>query len=59
MELILNAAKEKLCGQYVFLTPQEMGFLQIDNSVKIFKMPDPTRAIDMADDDQNGNSRGN
>ena len=26
MELILNAAKEKLSGQYVFLTPQEMGF---------------------------------
>jgi hypothetical protein len=26
MELILNAAKERLSGQYVFLTPQEMGF---------------------------------
>jgi chromosome segregation ATPase len=25
MELILAAAKEKLNGQYVFLTPQEMG----------------------------------
>jgi chromosome segregation ATPase len=25
MELIVNAAKEKLKGQYVFLTPQEMG----------------------------------
>jgi hypothetical protein len=27
MELIVNAAKEKLTGQYVFLTPQEMGFV--------------------------------
>ena len=26
MELILTSAKEKLNGQYVFLTPQEMGF---------------------------------
>ncbi len=25
MELILSAAKEKLNGQYIFLTPQEMG----------------------------------
>lgn len=26
MELIVSAAKEKLNGQYVFLTPQEMGY---------------------------------
>jgi hypothetical protein len=25
MELLLHSAKEKLNGQYVFLTPQEMG----------------------------------
>lgn len=27
MELILSAAKESLSGQYVFLTPQEMGLV--------------------------------
>ena len=27
MELLLDAAKVKLDGQYVFLTPQEMGYL--------------------------------
>lgn len=26
MDLILNAAKDKLNGQYMFLTPQEMGY---------------------------------
>ena len=72
MELILNAAKERLAGQYVFLTPQEMGyylfnkiynnfklnkkflsfkysFIQLDNTLKCFKMPDPTRSIDLVD----------
>jgi hypothetical protein len=46
MELILNAAKERLSGQYVFLTPQECGYIQPDDYVKIYKMPDPKRAID-------------
>lgn len=47
MELILSAAKEKLNGQYVFLTPQEMGAIKPDEYVKMFKMPDPRRAIDL------------
>lgn len=47
MDLILSAAKEKLNGQYVFLTPQEMGSINPDQYVKMFKMPDPKRAIDL------------
>ena len=45
MELILSSAKEKLNGQYVFLTPQEMGYIKPDEHVKLFKMPDPKRSI--------------
>lgn len=42
MELILSSAKEKLNGQYVFLTPQEMGlyifkfYFQIELKLFIF-----------------------
>ncbi len=43
MELMLNSAKEKLNGQYLFLTPQEMGFIRPDEHVAIYKMPDPLR----------------
>jgi len=50
MELIINTAKDRLAGQYVFLTPQEMGFIEIDEHTKCFKMPDPKRAIDMEDE---------
>lgn len=43
MELILSSAKDKLNGQYLFLTPQEMGYIKSDEHVAIFKMPDPLR----------------
>lgn len=43
MELILSSAKDKLNGQYLFLTPQEMGYIKPDEHVSIFKMPDPQR----------------
>nr|QNH68115.1 structural maintenance of chromosomes protein 6 [Brachionus koreanus] len=52
MDLILSAAKEKLNGQYVFLTPQEMGSINPDQYVKMFKMPDPKRAIDLLSSNQ-------
>lgn len=52
MDLILSAAKDKLNGQYVFLTPQEMGTINPDQYVKMFKMPDPKRAIDMVSTNQ-------
>jgi chromosome segregation ATPase len=47
MELIVGAAKQNLNGQYVFLTPQEMGKVKPDDYVKMFKMPDPKRNIDL------------
>lgn len=53
MELILSAAKENLNGQYVFLTPQEMGNIRPDEYVKMFKMPDPKRSIDMCYNTEN------
>lgn len=46
MELILNSAKEKLNGQYLFLTPQEMGYIKPESHVSMFKMPDPERRDD-------------
>jgi structural maintenance of chromosomes protein 6 len=46
LELILEAAKEKLHGQYMFLTPQDME-IKKDKYVKYLKMPDPKRNIDM------------
>lgn len=52
MELIVSAAKDKLNGQYVFLTPQEIGAINPDQYVKMFKMPDPKRAIDMVSSNQ-------
>lgn len=55
MELIVSAAKETLSGQYVFLTPQEMGSIKPDAYVKMFKMPDPKRAIDMLNSRNNRN----
>ncbi len=58
MELIVNAAKDNMNGQYVFLTPQEMGKVKPDEFVKMFKMPDPKRNIDLmpiasSDDQEN------
>jgi chromosome segregation ATPase len=46
MELILDAAKEQLNGQYMFLTPQETE-IKDDPYVRYLKMPDPKRNIDM------------
>lgn len=59
MELILNAAKDKLNGQYVFLTPQEMGSITPDEYVKMFKMPDPKRNIDMMPSHSNDENQEN
>lgn len=54
MELLLNAAKDNLNGQYVFLTPQEMGYIKPDEYVKLYKMPDPKRSIgDSVEQDEN------
>ena len=47
MDLILDAARKQLNGQYMFLTPQETGSVKSDKYVKLFKMPDPKRNIDM------------
>ena len=46
MELILDAAKDQLNGQYMFLTPQETE-IKDDKYVRYLKMPDPKRNIDM------------
>lgn len=58
MDLILSAAKDKLNGQYVFLTPQEMGSIKPDEYVKMFKMPDPKRAIDLVSSSNDENQDG-
>ena len=46
MDLIVDAARESLNGQYMFLTPQDT-VIKTDKYVKMFKMPDPKRSIDM------------
>ena len=53
MELIVSSAKEKLNGQYMFLTPQEMGNIKPDDHIKLFKMPDPKRSIDQVGNREN------
>lgn len=45
LDLLVNAAKEKISGQFVFLTPQDLD-VEPDENVKLFKMPDPKRSID-------------
>lgn len=44
MDLILSSAIQKLNGQYLFLTPQEMGYVKPDVHIRMFQMPDPLRA---------------
>jgi len=53
MELILSSAKDNLNGQYLFLTPQEMGYIKPDLHVKMYKMPDPKRTERNYDDQEN------
>jgi chromosome segregation ATPase len=52
MDLLLDAAKERLNGQYMFLTPQEVGNIKTDKHVKIFRMADPVRNAQKPHDNQ-------
>ena len=46
LELIVDQAKKQPNSQFTFLTPQET-MIKTDKYVKVFKMPDPVREIDL------------